>query len=93
MNTAGDSDTKWIWDEYETSGNWHSIIFATDPSFAKALLRKGIDSMLHGDVNTGKSLLSDYIKATIGFEKRGAGGAYPTRKTRVVRRRHGGYRS
>jgi hypothetical protein len=68
MNTAGDSDTKWIWDEYETSGDWHSIIFATDPGFAKALLRKGIDSMLHGDVHTGKSILSDYIRATIAIQ-------------------------
>jgi hypothetical protein len=40
-----------------------------DPDFAAALLREGIDSMLVGDVDTGKSILRDYIKATVGFEK------------------------
>ena len=33
------------------------------------LLREGIDTMLAGDINTGKAILRDYIKATIGFEK------------------------
>lgn len=44
---------------------------ASDPAFADALLREGIDTMLQGDVETGKSLLRDYIKATIGFEQLG----------------------
>jgi len=44
---------------------------AKDPKFAEALLREGIDSMLSGDVDTGKSILRDYIKATVGFEKLG----------------------
>jgi hypothetical protein len=44
---------------------------ADDPAFAQALLREGIDTMLPGDVDTGKSILRDYIKATIGFEKLG----------------------
>ena len=44
-----------------------------DPNFAEALLREGIDTMLTGDVDTGKAILRDYIKATIGFEKLGAG--------------------
>jgi DNA-binding phage protein len=39
-----------------------------DKKFAEALLREGIDAMLSGDVETGKSLLRDYIKATVGFE-------------------------
>ena len=43
-----------------------------DSSFAEALLREGIDTMLSGDVETGKAILRDYIKATIGFEKLGA---------------------
>ena len=43
-----------------------------DPEFAEALLREGIDTMLTGDVETGKSILRDYIKATLGFEKLGA---------------------
>jgi hypothetical protein len=42
-----------------------------DPDFATALLREGIDSMLTGDVDTGKAILRDYIKSTIGFEKLG----------------------
>lgn len=45
---------------------------AADPAFAGALLREGIDTMLAGDVDTGKAILRDYIKATIGFEKLGA---------------------
>jgi DNA-binding phage protein len=44
---------------------------AADPDFAAALLREGIDIMLTGDVDTGKSILRDYIKATVGFEKLG----------------------
>jgi DNA-binding phage protein len=44
---------------------------AEDPSFAAALLREGIDCMLAGDVDTGKAILRDYIKATVGFEKLG----------------------
>ena len=44
---------------------------AEDPAYAEALLREGIDTMLAGDVDTGKSILRDYIKATIGFEKLG----------------------
>ncbi len=28
--------------------------------------------MLAGDIDTGKTILPDYIKATIGFEKLGA---------------------
>ena len=44
---------------------------AEDPAYAEALLREGIDTMLAGDVDTGKAILRDYIKATIGFEKLG----------------------
>ena len=43
-----------------------------DSLFAEALLREGIDTMLSGDVETGKAILRDYTKATIGFEKLGA---------------------
>jgi DNA-binding phage protein len=42
-----------------------------DPEFGAALLREGIDTMLTGDVDTGKAILRDYIKATVGFEKLG----------------------
>ena len=44
----------------------------SDPAFGEALLREGIDTMLSGDVETGKAILRDYIKATVGFEKLGA---------------------
>jgi len=44
---------------------------ANDPDFAAALLREGIDTMLTGDVDTGKAILRDYIKATVGFERLG----------------------
>jgi len=43
-----------------------------EPEFGEALLREGIDNLLAGDVETGKAILRDYIKATIGFEKLGA---------------------
>jgi hypothetical protein len=42
---------------------------ANDPAFAAALLREGIDTLLAGDVDTGKTLLRDYLEATVGFEK------------------------
>lgn len=44
---------------------------AKDAAFAENLLREGIDTMLTGDVETGKTILRDYIKATVGFEKLG----------------------
>src|ERR1700688_4870406 len=52
---------------------------ARDPAFADALLREGIDTMLAGDVDTGKAILRDYIKATIGFEKVGAATGTPAK--------------
>lgn len=45
---------------------------AADPAFADALLREGIEVMLKGDIDTGKTILRDYIKATVGFEQLGA---------------------
>ncbi len=44
---------------------------AREPEFGAALLRESIDTMLAGDLETGKAILRDYIKATIGFEKLG----------------------
>ena len=38
-----------------------------DPKFRKELLREGIEAMLAGDVATGKTILRDYINATVGF--------------------------
>jgi DNA-binding phage protein len=49
----------------------------TDKKFAEALLREGIDAMLSGDMDAGKTILRDYIKATVGFEKLGAATGAP----------------
>jgi DNA-binding phage protein len=48
-----------------------------DSKFAEALLREGIDAMLSGDLDTGKAIMRDYIKATVGFEKLGAATGAP----------------
>jgi DNA-binding phage protein len=40
-----------------------------DPKFAEALFKEAIDTMLDGDVDTGKEVLRDYINATVGFQK------------------------
>jgi hypothetical protein len=44
---------------------------AKDTNFADDLSCKGIDTLLAGDVETGKVILRDYIEATVGFEKLG----------------------
>lgn len=41
----------------------------TDPAFRDALLREAVEAMLAGDLDTGKTILRDYIKATVGFEQ------------------------
>lgn len=38
-----------------------------DPKFRKELLREGMESMVAGDIATGKTILRDYINATVGF--------------------------
>ncbi|MEA2896909.1 MAG: hypothetical protein QOJ84_2524 [Bradyrhizobium sp.] len=48
-----------------------------DKKFAEALLREGVDVLLSGDVESGKIILRDYIKATVGFEKLGAATGAP----------------
>jgi DNA-binding phage protein len=40
---------------------------ARDPRFRKELLREGIEAMLTGDIATAKTILRDYINATLGF--------------------------
>ncbi len=40
-----------------------------DLAFRVALLSEAVDLLLCGDVSTGKAVLRDYIKATIGFEE------------------------
>ena len=39
-----------------------------DSVFREGLLRESVESMLAGDMNTGKALLMNYINATVGFE-------------------------
>jgi DNA-binding phage protein len=39
-----------------------------DPEFRQALFQEAVQTMLEGDVETAKSVLRDYINATIGFE-------------------------
>ena len=51
---------------------------ARDAPFSDAILRESHAAMLAGDVDTGKEILRDYIKATVGFEELGeATGAPP----------------
>jgi len=40
-----------------------------DPAFRQALFQEAVQTMLDGDVATAKSVLRDYINATIGFER------------------------
>ncbi|MGB9367064.1 MAG: transcriptional regulator [Xanthobacteraceae bacterium] len=40
-----------------------------DAAFREALLTEAIELLLAGEVETGKAILRDYIKATIGFER------------------------
>jgi hypothetical protein len=40
-----------------------------DAAFRKALLLEAVDCMLAGDLDTGKTVLRDYINATIGFDE------------------------
>ena len=40
-----------------------------DRKFREGILRESIECMLAGDIKTGKSLIRDYINATLGFEK------------------------
>src|SRR5215813_9449436 len=42
-----------------------------DHVFRENLISEAVDSFLSGDVETGKTILRDYINATVGFEKLG----------------------
>jgi len=39
-----------------------------EPKFRQALLREAVESYLTGDLETGKSVLRDYVNAAIGFQ-------------------------
>ena len=38
-----------------------------DAAFRRELLSEGVETLLSGDIETGKAILRDYINATIGF--------------------------
>jgi DNA-binding phage protein len=40
-----------------------------DPEFAQALFQEAVQTLVDGDVQTAKSVLRDYINATIGFDR------------------------
>ena len=40
-----------------------------DPGFREALLEEGVKCMLSGELDVGKSILRDYVNATIGFQE------------------------
>ena len=39
-----------------------------DSAFRQALLREAVESILNGDLVTGKAVLRDYVNATVGFQ-------------------------
>ena len=52
---------------------------ARDPRFREALLRESVETILSGDVETGKAVLRDYIKATVGFTALSEGTGTPAK--------------
>lgn len=40
-----------------------------DRSFRREMLREGIEYLVSGDLETAKSILRDYIKATVGYAR------------------------
>ena len=58
-----------------------------DRRYRKELLREGVQSLLAGDLDTGKAILRDYINVTIGFEELSRVTKRPTRSlTRMFSR-------
>jgi DNA-binding phage protein len=48
-----------------------------DPKFRKELLREGLEAMLSGEIELAKTILRDYINATIGFTRLAQGTHIP----------------
>jgi DNA-binding phage protein len=44
---------------------------ARDPAFRAALLGEAVEAFAAGDADTGKTLIRDYINATVGFDQLG----------------------
>jgi DNA-binding phage protein len=38
-----------------------------DPDFRRALLCEAVESIINGDLGSGKAVLRDYVNATVGF--------------------------
>ena len=43
-----------------------------DSAFRVAMLQEAIDAFLNADIRTGKTILRDYVNATVGFEELGS---------------------
>lgn len=41
----------------------------SDRAFRRELLREGVEHLVSGDLETAKSILRDYIKATVGYAR------------------------
>ncbi len=39
-----------------------------DPDFRCGLLREAVETIINGDLETGKAVLRDYVNATVGFQ-------------------------
>lgn len=50
-----------------------------DSKFRRELLRKGVESLLEGDMDAGKGRLRDYIHATVGFAEVARGTGIPAK--------------
>ena len=48
-----------------------------DQAFRRELFGQGVESLLLGELEVGKSILRDYINATIGFQKLSTAVAIP----------------
>jgi len=40
-----------------------------DPEYRNALFQEAVETLLEGDVETSKTILRDYINATVGFKE------------------------
>lgn len=50
-----------------------------DAKFRDALLSEAVEALLAGDLDVGKSVLRDYINATVGFESLAAATGTPAK--------------
>jgi DNA-binding phage protein len=48
-----------------------------DPKFRRELLRESLECLLAGDIGTAKTILRDYINATVGFAELSAATRIP----------------